>query len=100
MALIPRSQKVFLGCVSQDKLKAVKSVCSVGCFACKICTIPKVTPSGAIKMEGNLPVIQDIHSEELFAAVEKCPSKSYVVRDVPEPDVEKQKVSKKQEEEV
>jgi len=85
MALIPRSQKVFLGCVSQDKLKAVKSVCSVGCFACKICTTPKVTPSGAIKMEGNLPVIQDIHSEELFAAVAKCPSKSYVVREVQEP---------------
>ncbi|NIA29790.1 MAG: Fe-S cluster domain-containing protein [Actinobacteria bacterium] len=97
MALIPRSQKVFLGCVSQDKLKAVKSVCSVGCFACKICTIPKVTPSGAIKMEGNLPVIQDIHSEELFAAVAKCPSKSYVVRKVSEPVTESKDKLEKQE---
>ncbi|MBN2413578.1 Fe-S cluster domain-containing protein [candidate division KSB1 bacterium] len=81
MKLIPRSQNVFLGCVSQDKLKAVKSVCKVGCFACKICTTPKVTPSQAIIMDENLPVIKDLKSEELYAAVDKCPSKSYVIRD-------------------
>ncbi len=85
MTLIPRSQKVFLGCVSQGKAKAVKSVCKVGCFACKICTMPKVTPSGAIQMEGNLPVIQDTNHIELYAAAKKCPSKSYVVRgEIPE----------------
>ena len=79
-SLIPRSQKIFLGCVSQDKLKAVKAVCTVGCYACKLCALPKITPSGAIKMEGNLPVIVDTSSEELFAAVDKCPAKCYVVR--------------------
>jgi len=81
MKLIPRSQNVFLGCVSQDKLKAVKSVCKVGCFACKICTTPKVTPSEAIVMDGNIPVIKDMDSDELYNAVKKCPAKSYVVRD-------------------
>ncbi len=81
MALIPRKQNVYLGCISQDKLKAVKSVCKVGCFGCKICTTPKVTPSQAIEMNGNIPVIKDINSEELYNAVKKCPAKSYVIRD-------------------
>ncbi|MDZ7371856.1 MAG: Fe-S cluster domain-containing protein [candidate division KSB1 bacterium] len=81
MALIPRSQKVYLACVSQEKLKAVKSVCSVGCYTCKICVTPKVTPSGAIVMEGNLPVIKDPASPDLFTAAEKCPAGCYVVRE-------------------
>jgi len=81
MKLIPKNQNVFLGCVSEDKLKAVKSVCKVGCFACKICTTPKITPSEAIIMEENLPVIKDIKSDELYKAVEKCPANSYVIRD-------------------
>ncbi len=79
-SLISREQTVYLGCASRDKAKSVKSVCKVGCFACKICTIPKVTPSGAIKMDGNLPVIQDITHIELYAAAKKCPANSYVVR--------------------
>ncbi len=80
LSLIPVTQKVYLGCCSQDRGKAVKDVCTVGCFACKICATPKVTPSGAITMEGNLPEIKDIHSAELYTAAEKCPSKSYVIR--------------------
>jgi len=80
MQLIPKEQKVYLGCVSQDRAKAVKSVCKVGCFACKICAMPKVSPSGSIVMEGNLPEIKSPFSDELFLAYKKCPSKSYVLR--------------------
>lgn len=81
MALIPVSQKVFLGCVSQDKAKAVKSVCSVGCIGCALCSKEKVTPSGSIEMVGNLPKIVKITSEDLKTAVEKCPTNSFVVRE-------------------
>ena len=81
MKLIPVSQKIYLGCVSLDKGKAVKQVCQVGCFGCSLCAKEKVTPTGAIEMDGNLPVIKNIHSEDLKTAVEKCPSNSYVVRD-------------------
>lgn len=81
MALIPVSQKIFLGCVSQDKGKAVKQVCTVGCIGCKLCANPKTTPSGSIEMKGNLPVIVDITAEDLPAAVEKCPTNSFVVRE-------------------
>jgi len=80
MQLIPKSARVYLGCVSQDRAKAVKNVCTVGCIGCKLCSTPKVTPSGAIKMEGNLPAIDYTVEDDLENAVEKCPTKSYVVR--------------------
>lgn len=82
ITLIPINQRVYLGCVSHDKGKAVKQVCTVGCFGCTLCAMPKVTPSGAIKMDNNLPVINDIYAEDLMQAVEKCPAKCYVVRDI------------------
>ena len=81
MALIPVSQKVFLGCVSKDKGKAVKSVCKVGCIGCTLCAKEKVTPSGSIQMEGNLPKIIKVTEDDLMNAVEKCPTKSFVVRE-------------------
>jgi hypothetical protein len=36
-------------------------------------------------MSGNLPVIKNIHSDDLYVAFEKCPSHSYVVR-IPRPE--------------
>ena len=88
MALVPVSQKVYLRCVSQDRGKKVKNVCSVGCTGCTLCANPKVTPSGSIKMEGFLPVIVDIHADDLAKAVEKCPSNSFGTRDMLEPELE------------
>ncbi len=80
MKLIPVSQQVFIGCVSQDKGKAVKQVCKVGCTGCTLCSKPKITPSGSIEMKGNLPEIVDIKAGDLMNAVQKCPTKSFVVR--------------------
>lgn len=74
MALIPRQQKIYLACRSLDKARAVKEVCRVGCFACKICVSPKVAPGGALVMQGNLPEIVQIDSPELAAARAKCPA--------------------------
>ncbi|MDZ7342009.1 MAG: 4Fe-4S binding protein, partial [candidate division KSB1 bacterium] len=81
MKLIPVRQKIFIGCVSQDKGKAVKQVCSVGCTACTLCANPKTTPSGSIKMNGNLPEILNITADDLSNAVAKCPAKCFVVRE-------------------
>ncbi|MFQ6091664.1 MAG: RnfABCDGE type electron transport complex subunit B [bacterium] len=80
MQLIPKSAKVYLGCVSQDRGKAVKKICTVGCTGCTLCASPKVTPSGAIRMKGNLPVIDYTIEGDLDNAVKKCPTQSYVVR--------------------
>jgi len=82
MKLIPVSQQVFIGCVSQDKGKAVKQVCKVGCTGCTLCSKPKITPSGSIEMKGNLPEIVDIKAGDLMNAVQKCPTKSFVVRGI------------------
>ncbi|MDZ7260928.1 MAG: RnfABCDGE type electron transport complex subunit B [candidate division KSB1 bacterium] len=78
--LIPKTQKIYLGCVSQDRGKKVKDACIVGCTGCTLCANPKTTPSGAIKMEGNLPVIVNAEADDLMNAVTKCPAKSFVVR--------------------
>lgn len=78
--LIPKTARVYLGCVSQDRAKAVKGICTIGCIGCKVCSTPKVTPSEAIQMEGNLPVIDYTIEDDLSAAVAKCPTKSFVER--------------------
>ena len=80
LSLLPRSQKIFLACRSLDKARAVKDVCTVGCFACKICVTPKVAPTGSIVMVGNLPEIRASDSPELYTALDKCPAKCYVLR--------------------
>lgn len=81
MALIPRSQTVYLACVSQDRGKAVKDVCSVGCTGCTLCANPKFTPSGCIKMDGNLPVILNSSADDISVAVEKCPANCFKIRE-------------------
>ena len=50
------------------------------CVGCKACSNPKRTPSGAIKMKGNLPVIPTEWGD-FKVAVEKCPGKGFMVRD-------------------
>lgn len=82
--IIPRSRKVYAGCVSKDKGKSVRDVCNVGCFACGICA--KVS-EGAIIMEENLPNFQIFEAgdekapmEKIVKAVEKCPVKALILR--------------------
>jgi len=84
MALIPRSQKVYIGCVSKDFGKAVKQVCKVGCIGCSICAKENVTPGEIITMDGYLPVIHydrvNHPVQDFQGAITKCPSKCFVVR--------------------
>jgi Na+-translocating ferredoxin:NAD+ oxidoreductase subunit B len=83
MELIPETQKIFVACVSKKRAKEVKAVCSVGCTGCGLCANPKFTPSGVVKMEDNLPILPS-DWEDWQTAVEKCPTKCFAVRDVPE----------------
>ncbi|MHC4861001.1 MAG: RnfABCDGE type electron transport complex subunit B [Planctomycetota bacterium] len=79
MELIPRTQQVYLGCVSQDRGKEVKAVCTVGCQGCKACTKPKWTPSGKVQMGENVPVLPS-DWEDFQTAIAKCPGKAFMVR--------------------
>lgn len=79
MKLIPRTQKVYLGCVSRGRGKEVKAVCEMGCIGCARCASKRTTPSGVVKMSSNLPVLPPDWSD-YEAAVESCPSNCFVVR--------------------
>ena len=74
--LLPMDCDVFLGCASQGKGRAVKDVCSKACIACRLCV--KNTESGAITMDGNLPVIDYDKGRDFDAAIEKCPMDCFV----------------------
>ncbi len=78
LILIPRTKLVYLACVSTDKGKAVKDVCSVGCFACNICI--KACPYGALNMTNNLPVMDFSKCIDCGICVHRCPTSSYVDR--------------------
>lgn len=84
IALIPKDQAVFIACVSKDKAKRVKEVCSVGCITCGICVSPDVSSSDVITMRENIPEIhwrpgQDLR-KLLENAVKKCPNKCFMIR--------------------
>jgi Na+-translocating ferredoxin:NAD+ oxidoreductase RNF subunit RnfB len=90
MQMVPRSQKVFLGCVNQNSGKSVREVCSVGCIGCGLCAKPNVTPSEKVEMLENLPLVP-ADWEDFNMAVKRCPTKSFVVRipsEEPEPESE------------
>jgi len=83
ISLIPKSQKVYLGCKNPLKGKIVKDACKKGCIGCRLCTMPKITPSGKVKMNGNLPDVPP-DWEDFQNAVEKCPSKCFVLTEIKE----------------
>jgi len=78
MKLAPKSAAIILACNSRDKGKEVMDVCKVGCIGCKICSLPKTTPSGAIKMNGNLPVIDYVIEDDLQEPKTKCPKGCFI----------------------
>lgn len=78
LRLIPRSKLVYLACVSKDKGKAVKDVCTVGCFACNICI--RACPYGALIMFDNLPIMDFSKCVDCGICVHRCPTDSYVDR--------------------
>jgi RnfABCDGE-type electron transport complex B subunit len=82
--IVPESQPVYVACVNREKGKMVKEGCSVGCTACAMCSKPKTTPSGVVKMDRNLPVIP-ADWEDFETAVGKCPQGIFAVRGPGEP---------------
>jgi electron transport complex protein RnfB len=76
IGLVPRVHKIFLACSNRDFGEKVTSYCSVGCTACEACV--DCTPSGAIAMNGNLPVLDYSREENFIVAVHKCPSRCFV----------------------
>ena len=78
MKMMPKGSTVYLACNSKAKGKEVTDACKVGCIGCKICTLPKTTPSGAIKMDGDLPVVNYEIEDTLTGAKFKCPKSCFI----------------------
>jgi len=80
MALIPRTQEVYLGCVNRDRGASVKRMCQVGCTACRLCVRRNPQGEEGITMGENLPVINYEKLTSWPEANEVCPQKCFVAR--------------------
>jgi ferredoxin len=78
ISMIPASAQIYIACSSLERGKDVKEVCIVGCTGCGLCAQPKVCPSGAIKMEGYLPVVDYSKEDNLIVPKYKCPTNSFI----------------------
>jgi Na+-translocating ferredoxin:NAD+ oxidoreductase subunit B len=76
ISMIPAVHKIYLACANRDHGSRVKNYCCVGCTACAICV--KVTPTGAVSMESNLPVLDYFTRETFVAAANKCPQNCFI----------------------
>ncbi len=76
ISMIPKVHKIFLACSNHDRGAKVKKECTVGCTGCTLCV--KATPSGAIKMEKNLPILDYSKDENFITAKHKCPSDCFL----------------------
>lgn len=55
ISVIPKSQRINIGCSNKEKGVSVVKACSVSCIACGLCV--KQCETGAIQLVDNLPVI-------------------------------------------
>jgi Na+-translocating ferredoxin:NAD+ oxidoreductase RNF subunit RnfB len=74
--LIPGVHKIYLACANHDFGLKVKNYCSIGCTACAACI--QFTPSGAISMVDNLPVLDYSKEENFIVAAQKCSSRCFI----------------------
>lgn len=78
-SLISVTYPVFVACNSHDLGKDVKSVCPVGCIACKLCE--KACKFDAIHVIDNLAVIDYHKCTSCKECVKACPTKTIRVRE-------------------
>lgn len=72
--LAPYEQEVIVKCKSNDKGKAVRENCSIGCIACQMCA--KNCPEDAIIFENFLAKIDYEKCTNCGICAEKCPTKA------------------------
>jgi len=73
---LPVSIGHYIACSSQNRGKAVKKACTVGCIACWVCV--KSAPEGHVEKQGNLPRLTYPDDADYAAAMEKCPMNCFV----------------------
>jgi RnfABCDGE-type electron transport complex B subunit len=78
--LVDQDAKVFVACNSPEGAKVKAKICTNGCTVCKRCE--KACPLGAIKVEGNLPIINHDICNMCGACLEVCKRK-VILTDIP-----------------
>jgi len=78
LEMIPRPQKVYLACRSEEKEGLVTAKCTRGCDTCNECA--PLCPDGAIRYERNLPVIDFKACRSCGICAHLCPTQSFVDR--------------------
>lgn len=78
-SLVSVTYPVYVGCSSHDFGKDVKSVCPVGCIACKLCE--KACEFDAIHVIDNLAVIDYHKCTSCKECVKACPAKTILIRE-------------------
>ncbi|MFH0790264.1 MAG: RnfABCDGE type electron transport complex subunit B [Candidatus Omnitrophota bacterium] len=73
-SLIPVTAKVDIACISHDSGKNTKTVCPVGCIACKLCE--KTCKFNAIHIIDNLAVIDYQKCTSCGECAKVCPAKT------------------------
>lgn len=75
--LVPLNKSVRVVCSSKDSAKHVRTNCSVGCIACKICE--KNCPHDAIHVHESLAKIDYEKCTNCGICAEKCPTKAIII---------------------
>ncbi len=73
MEMVSDKSKVHVLCRSQDKGKAVKAKCAIGCIGCKICE--KKCPYDAIIFENSIARVDYTKCRNCGVCAAKCPPK-------------------------
>lgn len=73
ITLAPKDKLYIVKCLSEDKGNVMKSTCSVGCIACRICE--KACPVDAIKVKENIAKIDYSKCTDCGECFQKCPKK-------------------------
>ncbi len=68
----PRSMRVFVSCINQDKGSVAKKACSAACIGCGICV--KTCPHGAIVLENNVAYIDSEKCKLCRECEAMCPT--------------------------